>query len=128
MRWQILYLKELIKHVEYNMYNDRRRPLCFTFHQETYEPTFFDTREEVNDQMKSFRKERKAGQIVLNERYLFEKQIDKRPIYGFTIQQIPMETNPEDPLALTLGIQISGMTYWFFQKGNRDKMFQWINK
>ena len=120
--------KELLKMIEYNMYNGNKRPLCMNYHHEAKTPVFFDTKEEVNMVMKSLKAYRKDGTIVCNKKHLYTKMLKKKPVYCITVQQTPLEQNPIDPIGLALGIQIAGITYWFSNEKNRDAMFEWINR
>ena len=87
---QIIYPKELLKMVEYNMYNCGKRPMCMTYHHACNTPVFYDTREEVNSVMKSLKAYRKAGQIACDQKHLYKQLINKRPVYCITFQQTPI--------------------------------------
>jgi hypothetical protein len=89
-------------------------------------------RQILNDQMKIWRKMAKEGILKIMEYNNSETEQNGMKLYNFIVQPYKNE-EMEDcgfcPYALlTLGIMVSGYTYSFMKKENRDAIYNYVMK
>jgi hypothetical protein len=89
-------------------------------------------RQILNDQMKIWRKMAKEGILKIMEYNNSETEQNGMKLYNFIVQPYKNE-EMEDcgfcPYALlTLGIMVSGYTYSFMKKENRDAIYKYVMK
>jgi hypothetical protein len=106
----------------------KQKGICFTWHHSTNEWQWVD-KDMMNTQFTKYKNLIKKGTIVCKDYNLPEKELLGKKWYGLVING-----NSENPINMDVGsirlfrYFVSGFVYWFPNKENRDKMFEWINK
>ena len=87
-------------------------------------------RESMKAQMKIWRKSILNKQLECLDCNNFTAKLeDGTEVYCIVLQKKPLDTNPLDSLSLLLSPAfVNGISYWFYNKTNRDIIFDYINK
>tara|TARA_R110002126_G_scaffold59473_1_gene155834 strand:+ start:341 stop:829 length:489 start_codon:yes stop_codon:yes gene_type:complete len=84
-------------------------------------------KDEMKVQMKRWKELIKDGKITILEGNNNEFDIDTKKVYTFVITPVDFETS-FCPVALAWGTLVSGYTYVFTKKDNRDSIFAYLKK
>ena len=85
------------------------------------------TNEDMKGQMKTWKRQKRLGQIQLLEGNNREYEINGQMFYTLVVQDTDMDKNPQmDPLGFGVGFMVSGMMYWFKTKYARDVVFNYL--
>ena len=100
--------------------------ICFSFIQHLKDFSVFN-KQEMNEQMKLWKDLAKQGHIQLYPENNNEYNINKKTLYLLVITP-----NNQDcsicPLSLALGQLVTGYTYVFTKKENRDAIYNYVKK
>lgn len=85
------------------------------------------TNEDMKGQMKTWKRQKRLGQIQLLEGNNREYEINGQMFYTLVVQDTDMDKNPQmDPLGFGMGFMVSGFMYWFKTKYARDVVFNYL--
>ena len=84
-------------------------------------------KEEMTAQMKAWKTLAKEGKLTIYEENNKEFDVEGKTIYCLVITPKGSDTS-FCPLALSLGMMVSGYTYAYTKKDNRDAIYSYIKK
>ena len=101
---------------------------CFAYHR--YRQSVITlTNEALTTQMKDYRVSRKDGDLTMDAENNLQFEVDGRTLYTAVVTPLDemgdVATSP-DPLALGVGLLVSGWVYWFYHEKNRDAFYKYI--
>ena len=100
----------------------------FYWHANT-EQVCFGKNEDMREQMKIWKHQKKQGILQVLEENNKTFEIQGKKFYSLVIQDTNPDRNPFiDPLAMGVGMFVSGFVYFFKRKHNRDAVFDYLNK
>ena len=117
-------VQHLTEHFEKQVLKKGDDDIAFTFHQGLGQFNVYN-KEEMKEQMILWKKLAKEGKINVYDYNNFESEVVGTKFYSLTIT-----SNVENlcPLGMCLGFMVSGHTYAYTSKQNRDTIFDFIKK
>ena len=101
---------------------------CFTYHRYR-QGVITLTNEALTNQMKDYRVSRKKSDLTMEAENNRQFEVDGRTLYTAVITPLDEMGDPAtsaDPLALGVGLLVSGWVYWFSHEQNRDAFYKYI--
>ena len=124
----ILEPKKLAKFVQFMLQSKVKSDIGFTFHQQ-YHDFMVMNKDEAKGQMLLWKQMAKDGKIMLLEGNNREYDVEGKMIYSFVVQPTNQNHSPcICPLSLAMGTMVSGFTYAFTKKENRDSIYTYVKK
>ena len=116
-----------------DLFGEKEEGICLSYIQSRGQFNWLDKGRMIDDQMRIWRKLWKQKKIKLEEFNNQEHELNGRKWYSLTIQ--PIDENGEmEECNMCVGsmelfsYHVSGMPYYFTQKINRDKIYEYITK
>ena len=88
--------------------------------------TSWYSKQQITEQSKQFRDERKSGLITMMESNNGTIKLENKTFYYFVVQHTDPECDMIDPLAMANGLMVSGFVYYFTNQHNRDALYKYI--
>ena len=107
---------------------DKKRKETFFFHHASLNQCCWGNNEEMRDQMKSWRRQKKEGTLEIKTGNNREFMINGKMWYILVVQDVDEEINRIDPLGFGVGFLVPGMVYWFSSEVNRDTVVSYVMK
>jgi hypothetical protein len=105
----------------------KRGETFFMYHVILKQPSWGNN-EELRDQMKIWRRQKKQGFLNIDTGNNREFMIGGKKWYTLVVQDKDLEKNRIDPLGFGVGFLVSGMIYWFISEVNRDTVVSYVMK
>ena len=107
--------------------NDMEPNETFFYWHHTAKEAQMGTNEDMKGQMKTWKRQKRRGELQLLEGNNREYEINGQMFYTLVVQDTDMDKNPQmDPLGFGVGFMVSGMMYWFKTKYARDVVFNYL--
>ena len=109
---------------------DKSRKETFFFYHRQMEDCMWGTNEELLEQMKSWRKQKREKQLKILEGNNNEFVIDGKTYYTLVLTQLTEDGETQnigfDKLAIGVNHFVDGLVYWFVAKANRDATYKYV--
>ena len=122
----LLDLKDIRKFVRKILTDKNKSDIGFSWIKH-YQDFSVYNKEEMTAQMKQWKALAKEGKLTIYEENNKEYDVEGKTIYCLVITPKPNDTS-FCPLALAFGTMVSGYTYAFTKKDNRDAIYAYIKK
>lgn len=126
MGGQMIDLKSLRKYARLILSEKNKTDIGFSWIKHYGDFSIYN-KEEMTGQMKQWKDLAKQGKLTVYEENNTEHDIEGKKIYCLVITPVGNETS-FCPMSLALGVLVSGYTYAFTKKENRDAIFAYIKK
>jgi hypothetical protein len=122
--------KQIKKDMEWVINDKRKGEIGFTFIRHIGDYSFYN-REQMNEQMREWRKDVKAGKIVIDERNHRSPTICGKQFHTLVLQSADLDANPMNIDRIGLAFDdgcflVSGYIYCFKTLANRDSVFKYV--
>jgi hypothetical protein len=107
----------------------KNRNETFMFYHRTFNTTVWGNNDELRNQMKIWKKQKKQGILTIDEENNYEFNVDGTMYYTLTLTRLENGNCVEigfDKLGIGVGMFVDGLVYWFLHKENRDAVFQYV--
>jgi len=127
---KIITRKQMVAELK-DMLKDRQktRGETFFFHHRKQDHLMWGNNEELTEQMKIWRKQRKDGIIKIMEYNNHTKMIQGQEWHILVVQDVEEWRNPIDPVGLGFdngAFLVSGLIYCFKRIENRDATYKYV--
>ena len=103
----------------------RQGEVCMCYVRQLDDTSWY-SQEQIKQQSKQFRQQRKSGKLTLREDNNGTMELGKKTFYYFVVQHTKPECDMCDPMALANGLIVSGFVYYFTNQYNRDVLYKYI--
>ena len=122
----VLHMDDLRKFVRKILTDKNKTDIGFTWIKHYHDFSVFN-KEEMTAQMKQWKDLAKEGRLTVHEENNKDIDVESKTIYCLVITPKKADTS-FCPLSLAFGTMVSGFTYAFTKKDNRDAIYGYIKK
>jgi len=122
----VLHMDDLRKFTRKILTDKNKTDIGFTWIKHYHDFSVYN-KEEMTAQMKAWKTLAKDGKLNIYEENNKEYDVEGKTIYCLVITPKPNDTS-FCPLSLAFGTMVSGYTYAFTKKDNRDAIYTYIKK
>ena len=107
---------------------DKKRGETFFFHHVALNEGSWGNNEEMREQMKIWRRQKKEGILEINTGNNREFMINGKMWFTLVVQDVDVDKNRIDRLGFGVGFVVQGMIYWFSSETNRNSVVNYVMK